>query len=291
MYASKNNIEYIKLEKGNYIIKINNRQRAIILQSNITFDLNGSYLFVEKNGYEVYRTIFINNLENVKICNRKIIGDKDEHDYDTVQSSHQWGYGIQIRGSKNIQIENLELYNFTGDAIYIDQYNDGENMTTPYNVAVTNNKIFNCRRQGITIIDGDNIEITYNEIHDIYGINPQAGINLEANNENENITNIMISHNKFYNFKNNWAIQLYERVYDVEIFENEIFGTIKINDAREKVYIHDNNLINGEIMTEITEQNEATGNNIKTLIIENNKIENYEFNVAEAENIKIENNN
>ena len=78
---------------------------------------------------------------------------------------------------------------------------------------------------------------------------------------------------------------------DVEIFENEIFGTIKINDAREKVYIHDNNLINGEIMTEITEQNKATGNNIKTLIIENNKIENYEFNVAEAESIKIENNN
>ena len=81
IYAYKNNIKYIKLQTGSYPIMLDNNSRAIVLQSNITMDLNGSILQLQSNSNPTNRAFYLNNVENVKICNGKIIGDRLSHDF------------------------------------------------------------------------------------------------------------------------------------------------------------------------------------------------------------------
>ncbi len=175
VYAYKNNIKNIKLEGGTYLIKIDEEKKGIIMCSNINLDLNNSILKIEKNSYDGYKMFYIKNESNVKVFNGRLIGDKNEHDYDSIQSEHQWGYGIHIKGGNNIEISNLEISDFIGDGIYIDKYKNEDNSTRATNINIHNNNIHDCRRQGISIIDGSNIQINFNEIHNINRFKPTSG--------------------------------------------------------------------------------------------------------------------
>lgn len=287
VYAYKNNIQNIKLEQGEYLIKIDSKNKAINMFSNINLDLNKSYLKIETNSYSSYRMFFLKNISNVKIFNGILVGDSDTHDYKTIESEHQWGFGINIRGSSNVEIYDIEFYNFTGDGIYIDKYNKSFSSN---NIKICNNNIHNCRRQGITIVDGNDIEICYNEFHDISGSNPQAGIDLEANNENEIIENIKIYNNKFYNFGRNFAIQLYEGVESVDIYENEVYGILRVNDAKKEVNVYNNILKNGKINIYLSEINIEKGNALNIINITNNIMNNYSIETEKVNLIKITNN-
>ena len=126
-YASKNNIKEIKLEKGTYLV--GNIQtdkiiaRAIILESNISIDLNGSTILFVENGSPVYGVLSVMGKENVTIKNGILIGDKDKHIYDEdLSPTHEHGNGVDIRGSKNVHVENLEVRNMTGDGIFVCDY-------------------------------------------------------------------------------------------------------------------------------------------------------------------------
>ena len=176
-YACKNNISYLKLNKGEYIIG-----DTIFLKSNICLDLNGSTIRYDKNSKTSYSLIRINNENNIEIINGKLEGDQDVHDYNSIESTHEWGMGIRIHAGKNVNICNLDISNMTGDGIYISQFNSSETiLNNSENITINNCVIHNNRRQGISIISGENIEIVNNEIHSIKGTNPQSGIDLEAN--------------------------------------------------------------------------------------------------------------
>ena len=170
-YASKDNINYIKLKKGKYLIDGTNNtnlSKGIEIEvSNITIDLNGSTIKYIENNKPVYNVIKLLNVENVNICNGVIIGDKDKHDYDTIQSSHGFGCGISINACKNIKIENMEIYNMTGDGIYIGDLFNKKNGTydNSMDCSIVNNNINNCRRLGIAVTGGTNIKIEKNEIY------------------------------------------------------------------------------------------------------------------------------
>ena len=90
-YANKNNIEYIKLEQGTYLIDGVGQKdipKGIIMKSNLTIDFNNATLKHIKNSSVRYSVINLHQVENVAIKNALIIGDKDEHDYDTIRSTH-----------------------------------------------------------------------------------------------------------------------------------------------------------------------------------------------------------
>ena len=228
-YASKNNIKYIKLEKGNYLIKgitTNNDTSGIILKSNIYLDLNGSTIMQEKNSSKAYICISIHECEQVTLSNGIIVGDKENHIYDS-GTTDEWGHGISIISSKQIDINNIEIYNTTGDGIYISEIYD-KNRLTPYQtnqVVIENCNIHNTRRQGISIITGENINIYNNEIHDISGTAPQSGIDLESNNRTEEIKNVIIDNNKFYNFKSKKAIKIAANTNNIKIMNNDMDGS------------------------------------------------------------------
>lgn len=282
-YANENNIDYIKLEKGIYRINYN----GIELKSNITLDLNGSQIIQNATDKESYNNFVFRNLENVTLCNGMIVGDRENHDYESNSSStHEWGHGIKIFGSENIKIINLEIYDMIGDGVYISSEND----KNPTNILIKNITISNCRRQGISIIAGENIKVDNCEIYSISGTKPQSGIDLESNEKKQIINNIYITNNKFYNFEENNAIMSIGNLYNCCIEDNYISGNILVNDAKEKLEIIHNEIQNGDIKLLSSYSNINIGHDINNVIIEKNNIDRGNIVAQKVEMVNILNN-
>lgn len=279
-YANENNIEYVKLEEGKYLINGEGekyKSKGIVLKSNITLDLNNSTIIHENCSSERYTIINLYDVENVTVCNGHIIGDRDEHDYNTIQGSHQWGYGVEINGSSNIQIHNLQIEKTTGDGIIVAEANENGRIKTCNDIEIKNNNIFCSRRQGISVITGTNINIYQNEIHQISGAAPQTGIDLESDFTSESIENVKIYDNIFYGTGSNIAVQLCKYIKNVEISNNNIQGKIVCYNCNEKFAILNNIISNGGI-----ELQEIYGIEIKNIEILNNKIINSHISIKDV---------
>lgn len=289
-YASKNNINYIKLKKGTYeVIGYNNSHyRGISLKSNIHMDLNGSTIIQKTNAEVGYANITLYNVENVKISNGILIGDKESHDYSQIESTHEAGFGVSISAGTNIEIENLQIYNMTGDGIFIWGINEGEK--SPDGVIIKNCNIHDCRRQGISILCGKNISIYDNEIHDISGTDPQAAIDLESVSKKEEIDNVYIERNKFYNLNTNLAVLFVGFINNASLKENEINGDLLIYDAKEKLEITNNTISNGNVKLLSDYTNINAGHNLNEVYINNNTLNNAGMTLRKIMDLKVFNN-
>ncbi len=294
-YAYNNNINYLKLEKGSYSIdgqsftnqNESDEKKGIILQSNITIDLNGSELKQIANDKVNYAIISITEVENVKINNGKIIGDQENHQY-TDNSTHEWGFGIDIRGSENIEISNLEIQDCTGDGIIITNYKDYNNISE--NIKINNLHIHDCRRQGISIIAAQDVVIENNELYNISGTAPQSGIDLESWDSKQIIDKIYIKNNKIYNTKNSYAVIVMGNSKNVYVEENLITGIISCENIKEKITIRNNKVINGTISLGVTSDDLIKGKVIKKAVIKNNDLQNSNLYLLNAENVLVEEN-
>lgn len=280
-YCTENNISFLKLEKGIYSIKCGGdfyEQDGIMLNSNLTMDINCSTIYAKQNSEQHYAIMSLFNVENIEIKNGILVGDKNDHDYSD-GNSHQWGFGIDIRNSYNILINNLEIYNMTGDGIYISNLNNGETDS----ILIKNNVINNCRRQGISVICGKNITIEQNEIYAIGGTAPQSGIDLEANNDNQNIEDIKIYDNIIH--LDNYAVICSKGTRSVEIQNNNLYGKINVSEAKEKLAFENNTMHKDFINIEQGENKE-----IKEVLLKNNIFNTSNVKVKNTKNIQIVNN-
>ena len=223
-YASENNINYIKLEKGKYIIDVVDNE--ITLMSNIELDLNGSTLNVLSNSEPRYNLIHIIDAQNVKVKNGMLLGDRETHDYTNQSpSTHEWGHGIKIEQAKDIEISDLDISLMTGDGIDINDTMVEDKMRTE-NIVITRNNIHHVRRNGISVGAVDTLDITHNTIHDISGTNPQSGIDIERNNTNQFYKNVTISNNKIYNHKSGSSIAFFDTAENFKIIDNDLSDRI-----------------------------------------------------------------
>ena len=244
-YAYNNNIEYIKLNKGIYLVDSYDdekyHERSIILKSNITLDLNGSTIQIESNNKTNYRILSVLCEENVKIQNGFIVGDRYQHEF-VGSTTHEWGMGVSILGSKNIELINLQIKDTTGDGIYI---STGDNQFTEC-LKIEGCNISNCRRQGISIISGKKIEIMDCEIYNINGTNPQSGICVECNNPDTEYTDELTIHdNIIYNSSNNLGIHIYRGLKNGKIYNNVVHGNVTFKEVKGKVTFNNNDLYEG----------------------------------------------
>lgn len=124
VWAVLNGYKEMLLPKGTYLI---DETSPIEPQSNFTLNLNGSSLKIRSNDQSEYSVInFQKNQVHSRITNGKIIGDREVHDYSS-GGSHEAGYGIQVgsfsppdsggSNARNIILDNLDIYNFTGDSV------------------------------------------------------------------------------------------------------------------------------------------------------------------------------
>jgi hypothetical protein len=117
---------------------------------------------------------------------------------DSQNYTHEWGQGIEILGSNNIDIRNVDISNCTGDAIstgWLEYKLNPADYTQEQmgsKIYIYNCNLHHCRRQGITLAASNDTYVLNNQIHDIgkaddgvtsdfrNGTAPMFGIDIES---------------------------------------------------------------------------------------------------------------
>lgn len=167
-------------------VAINYKGISIPSNRKVEFQKNSSLIMLA-NDKKNYQSFLISNAQNVQIINPTLIGDRDVH----IGEEGQWGMGISILSSNNVRIFNCDISKFWGDGIYISQ--DVKTKGTSRNIVVDKGKIYDIRRNGISVISGENVKLNNLSITDINGVLPMAAIDIEPNQKEDVIKNITIN--------------------------------------------------------------------------------------------------
>lgn len=193
----------IHLPAGHYLIgKYGNDiyQAGIELKSNMAFLLNKDAIIeMAPNDKWNYCAIAVTEKVNVVISGGTILGDRDRHTYTTRSDgskAHDEGHLICIQNeSEYVTVENMVLGKANGDAILlVGQKGEGSSVK---HIHIKHNNMVDNRRQGISIVGGEDVLIERNEIHHTKGTSPQFGIDVESLSYNSE--DITISNNYFHN--------------------------------------------------------------------------------------------
>lgn len=167
------------LKAGTYLIDGQNRLQ-IPSNRTIVFEA-GAILQIITNNDDDYYAMHMLNVTDITITNPIIIGDNITHTGITGESGHCMG----IAGtSKNIKITNPTFKNGWGDGLYV---SNGEDIIIDNLICDSN------RRNGLTITSGKNIFINNPQCINQNGTSPEAGIDIEPNDDTAILENIVIS--------------------------------------------------------------------------------------------------
>ncbi len=163
----------------------------------VVVDMNGSTIRMAPNHSTKYSFFFFSDCGQFELSNGALVGDVVWHDYSPVvykgkeeKTSHQWGYGVFVRGSKG-KIEAMNISRMTGDGIYFGSVKLKDEI---YHAKITINdsEISYCRRNGISCASSLGFTLSDTKIHHIgdweksvempiaiEGCKPKAGIDFE----------------------------------------------------------------------------------------------------------------
>lgn len=133
-----------------------------------------------------YSVIEIKDVFNVNISGGSIVADRAIH----TGTTGEWGMGINILNSSNVNIENLVVRDAWGDGFYVG--------STSSNVQFCKVTADNARRNGMSITSANTVLVDDSTFSNTKGTLPQSGLGLEPN-ANELVTNITIKNSKFFN--------------------------------------------------------------------------------------------
>lgn len=156
----------------------------------LDIDMNGATIVVGPNHRMEYCILLLFNCSGFKLHNGNLVGDAIGHDYSKVtrngkivDCSHEWGYGMSLRGSQG-RVYDMNVSYMTGDGIYTGSIKY-QNSVCHSRLNIKDCEISHCRRNGITIASSEGITIDNINIHHIgsydgiQGTNPQTGIDIE----------------------------------------------------------------------------------------------------------------
>lgn len=173
-------------------------------QSNSHITINGTIQLIS-NDRTHYNIIGIIDKDNILLDGTgEIIGDVETH----TGTTGEWGHGVLISGSRNINVKDLRISYCWGDGLSVSYaekiLTDKGLVNSPYSppeiINITNIKSSYNRRLGISIINGDGI-ILENSITEgngtINGTSPKAGLDIEPN-PNQSVNNVIVNGCLFY---------------------------------------------------------------------------------------------
>lgn len=164
---------------------------------NVTIIGDGSTIRVAQTMFWSYQVLNVTaNGTNFLIKDLNLEGDYREHVYTNFYNaanhlvSHEFGYGIFIQG--NGRVENCRIRYMTGDAIVTknsSSYGGSDGSGSGGDIVIDHCELSHCRRQGISVLDSDDIWVRNSYIHDIgdihvdqrlvLGCYPRGGVDLE----------------------------------------------------------------------------------------------------------------
>ncbi|HVI48427.1 MAG TPA: right-handed parallel beta-helix repeat-containing protein [Chitinophaga sp.] len=164
-------------------VLVNDKGLSVGSNSNIYFK-PGSRLQLQASDKENYEILRVHNVQNVNIYSPVIEGDRKEHK----GSTGQWGMGLSIRASKNVNVYAPRISGCWGDGIYIGALND----VTSSNVNIYNAYLDFNRRNGMSIVSVDGLKLIKPVVANTFGQSPMSGIDIEPNNNRDVINNIVM---------------------------------------------------------------------------------------------------
>lgn len=161
-------------------------ENGLTLKSNqkILFQKN-SKLIMKPNSKDRFGILNLFNIQNVDIYYPTITGDKKTH----LSSTGEWGMGIYILSSSNINIIGADISSNWGDGICI----GGRNGISSSDIKIRNILLKDNRRNGITIGGVNDLVLENAFIANTSGTNPQAGIDFEPDNNSYDIRNVRLN--------------------------------------------------------------------------------------------------
>lgn len=142
------------------------------------------------------KMVFVIDISSSPLSDSQI--DQIDAKVDNQSYTHEWGQGIEIAGSNQIEIENVEISDCTGDAIstgWLEYKLNPDDYTQEQmgsHIYIHRCNIHHCRRQGITLGASNDTYVFDNEIHHIgkaddgvtsdfrNGTAPMFGIDIES---------------------------------------------------------------------------------------------------------------
>ena len=138
------------------------------LPSNISIEFEkGTILKSPATDSDRYYLLRIRDKENITLSGGVLIGDRDTH----TGIDGEWGYGLIVYNSQNIEVENMHAQDFWGDGFAV------QNRSS--NITMTNCVADNNRRQGLTIGHVDNFKVKGCTFKNTNGTLPEAGVDIE----------------------------------------------------------------------------------------------------------------
>lgn len=143
---------------------------GIRLGSHVTLAFRrGAILKAIANSSGNYALISVEGTQDATIKGGLLLGDRDSH----TGTTGEWGNGVQINGgSSNIKIIGTVVRNCWGDGFYI---------SVARNVLLSGITSERNRRQGLSIIGGDHINVVRSTFRGTGGTRPELGIDIEPN--------------------------------------------------------------------------------------------------------------
>ncbi len=149
-----------------------------LLDNSVLRFSNNARLIAVPSSSGNYKILDIDKVKNVKVYNAVIIGERNNH----MSNTGEWGYGINITNSQNIELHNPVVKDTWGDGIYIggDYFDKTQSISTlSDNILIYNPYIDNVRRNGISICSVGKVRVYNAVIKNVNGANPQSGIDIE----------------------------------------------------------------------------------------------------------------
>lgn len=199
-YIQKGINEHSNIIFPNFPILINDN--GLDFKDNtIVYFQDNSELILKPSNKRSYQMIRVHNKKNITIYSPTLRGDRKKHFGD---AGGEWGMGISIRGSENINIIDFDISDCWGDGIYV-----GHSKTFSKNISINGGVIDNNRRNGISIVSVDKLLVQNVLLANSNGTNPQTGLDIEPNNIDDEINNIVLKNLvTFNNYKNGILVHL-----------------------------------------------------------------------------------
>lgn len=168
----------VEIPAGNYTIDCSKPLRP---KSNtlIRF-LPGAILKALPHGMQRSQMILVQNVDNVQIKGGRFIGERDKHDFSDTSGTgtHEWNHCLANYGGNACTYEDMDISDFTGDAISVGRGSRAANVGS-YDVVF--NKIIgdNNYRQGLSLVCCTKVRVYDCQFTGTNGTSPECGIDIE----------------------------------------------------------------------------------------------------------------